>query len=98
MKHRHEVKKFYLVLFVGLLIASLFGCSPCLVKNQSSPAGYPIAADVQTTAQRTIVPGPTPATAINLWEISKYSQYGYGNWTYGPGLAYDKRLDLMPAN
>jgi hypothetical protein len=41
--------------------------------------------------------GATPSTAINLWEISKYSQYGYGNWTYGPGLPYDKRLDIMPA-
>lgn len=67
-----------------------------VVKDQSQPAGYPIATNVQTTAQRTIVPGPTPTTAINLWEISKYDQYGYGNWTYGPGLAYDKRLDLMP--
>ena len=47
--------------------------------------------------QRTITPGATPATAINLWEISKYSQYGYGNWTYGAGLPYDKRFDIMPA-
>jgi metallophosphoesterase (TIGR03768 family) len=80
-----------------MLIFSLSGCSKCFVKNQSQPAGYPIASDIQTTAQRTVVPGPTPATAINLWEISQYSQYGYGNWTYGPGLPYDKRLDIMPA-
>ncbi len=98
MKLSYQRIKFVLVLSAGLLIFSILGCSTCPVKKQSQPAGYPIAADVQTTAQRTIVPGPTPATAINLWEISKYSQYGYGNWTYGPGLPYDKRLDLMPAN
>ncbi|MCX5849570.1 MAG: TIGR03768 family metallophosphoesterase [Deltaproteobacteria bacterium] len=83
-----------MVFLAGLLIFSLTGCSKAVVKNQS--AGYPIASDVQTTLQRTIVPGPTPATAINLWEIPKYNQYGYGEWTYGSGLPYDKRLDLMP--
>jgi len=44
-----------------------------------------------------VVPGSTPSTAINLWEISKYDQYGYGNWTYGPGLPHDRRLDIMQA-
>ncbi len=84
------------VLLSGLLIFSLSGCLPGLVKKQSSPAGYPIDVDVQTTAQRTIVPGPAPTTPIHLWEISKYDAYGYGSWTFGPGLAYDRRLDLMP--
>ncbi|MHB8770984.1 MAG: TIGR03768 family metallophosphoesterase [Syntrophales bacterium] len=96
MKVSHKLKMFCLVFSTGLLLFSLSGCAKCAVKDQRQPAGYPIAADVQTTAQRTIVPGPTPSTAINLWEISQYAQYGYGNWTYGPGLAYDKRLDLMP--
>ncbi|KUG22668.1 interpro [hydrocarbon metagenome] len=98
MKPSYEFKKFYLVFLAGLLILSLSACSKGIVKNQSQAAGYPISSDVQTTAQRTIVPGATPSTAINLWEISKYDQYGYGNWTYGPGLAYDRRIDLMPAN
>jgi len=97
MKQFCKFKKFCLVIVAGMLIFSLSGCSNCVVKNQNHPTGYTIASDVQTTAQRTIVPGPTPATAINLWEISKYDQYGYGNWTYGPGLPYDKRHDLMPA-
>ena len=97
MKPSYEFKKFCLVFLMGMLIFSLSGCSKSVVRNQSQPAGYPIASDVQTTLQRTIAPGPTPSTAINLWEISKYSQYGYGNWTYGPGLPYDKRLDIMPA-
>jgi metallophosphoesterase (TIGR03768 family) len=91
-------KKFCLALLMGMLIFSLPGYSKATVKDQQQPTGYPIASDVQTTTQRTIVPEPTPTTAINLWEISKYSQYGYGNWTYGPGLPYNKRLDLMPAS
>ena len=97
MKRFYEYRNFCLILLTGLLIFSLSACAGGIVKNESRIAGYPIASDVQTTAQRTIVPGPTPATAINLWEISKYSQYGYGNWTYGPGLPHDRRLDLMPA-
>jgi len=100
MKSFNKHKKFFLVLFLGILIFSLSGCSVCSkygVKKQSHPAVYPIASDIQTTVQRTIVPGAKPAAAINLWELSKYSQYGYGNWTYGPGLPYDRRLDLMPA-
>jgi metallophosphoesterase (TIGR03768 family) len=97
MKPLFKFKKFRLVFLMVMLIFSLSACSKAVVKNHSQPAGYPIASAVQTTLQRTIVPDSTPATAINLWEISKYSQYGYGNWTYGAGLPYDKRLDIMPA-
>jgi len=98
MKRFYEYRKFCLIFLAGLLIVSLAACAKGIVTNESQNAGYPIASDVQTTAQRTIVPGPKPATAIHLWEISKYSQYGYGNWTYGPGLPHDRRLDLMPAS
>ncbi|PKN69114.1 MAG: TIGR03768 family metallophosphoesterase [Deltaproteobacteria bacterium HGW-Deltaproteobacteria-10] len=98
MKRSYGYKKFCLVILISMLIFSLSGCWESVYKKQRSKEGYPIDSNVQTTAQRTIVPGPTPATAINLWDISKYSQYGYGNWTYGPGLPYDKRLDIMPAN
>jgi len=65
--------------------------------NQIQPKGYEIASDVQTTLQRTVAPGATPSTAIALDEVSKYNQCGYGNWNYGSGLPYDRRLDLMPA-
>jgi metallophosphoesterase (TIGR03768 family) len=97
MKPSYEFKKFCLVFLMVMLMFFLSACSKSVVRNQSQPAGYPIASDVQTTVQRTIAPDSTPATAINLWEISKYSQYGYGNWTYGAGLPYDKRFDIMPA-
>ncbi|PKN36646.1 MAG: TIGR03768 family metallophosphoesterase [Deltaproteobacteria bacterium HGW-Deltaproteobacteria-2] len=97
MKSFYEYEKFWFVFLTGMLIFSLSGCSKSIVRNQIQPEGYSIASDVQTTVQRTIAPSSTPSTAINLWEISKYSQYGYGNWTYGSGLPYDKRLDVMPA-
>jgi len=84
------------IFFTCMLFFFFPGRSECAVNSQSEPEGYPIASDVQTTVQRTIVPGATPTTAISLREISKYEQYGYGDWTYGPGLPHDRRLDLMP--
>ena len=96
MKRSYGYKKFCLVFLLSMLIFSLSGCLESVCKKQSQKEGYTIDSDVQTTVKRTTVPGSTPSTAINLWEISKYSQYGYGNWTYGSGLPYDKRLDIMP--
>ena len=60
--------------------------------------GYPIASEVVTTRERTIVPDPIPAdaTAIFPCELAKYEENGYGKWHYGPGLPAEKRLDLMP--
>jgi len=100
MKPSYELKKFNLVFLMGMLIFSLTGCSICsksVVRNQSKPEGYPIAPDVLTTLQRTVVPGPKPAVKINLYEISKYSQYGYGNWAFGAPLKCVTRTDIMPA-
>ncbi len=52
-----------------------------------------------TTLHRTIVPEPVPADAPKLlpYELARYEENGYGRWSYGPGLAAEKRLDLMPA-
>jgi len=60
--------------------------------------GYPIANDVRTTLERTVVPDPIPADAEKLFpfELAKYEVNGYGKWHYGPGLPATKRLDLMP--
>ncbi len=96
MRPAYEFKKFWLVFLMGMLIFSLSGCSKSVVRNQSQIEGYPIDSNVSTTLQRTVTPGSKPSTAITLGEVSKYSQYGYGNWTYGSGLPYDKRLDIMP--
>ena len=97
MKPSYEYKKFCLVFLMGMLIFSSSGCSKSIVRNQSQLEGYPIASDVVTTLQRTVVPGPKPSVTIDLDEVSKYSQYGYGNWTFGDPLTSVMRTDIMPA-
>ncbi|MCX5704634.1 MAG: TIGR03768 family metallophosphoesterase, partial [Candidatus Omnitrophica bacterium] len=100
MKPSYELKKFCLVFLMGMLIFSLTGCSTCsktVVKIQSQLEEYPIYSDVFTTLQRTVVPGQKPTVEINLYEISKYRQYGFGNWTIGEPLKSVTRTDIMPA-
>ena len=52
---------------------------------------------VYTTLDRTIVPASVASWPVMYpYEISKFSTFpGYGIWSYGPGLDYQKRLDLM---
>lgn len=58
--------------------------------------GYPIAPDVLTTRQRTVVPDPpTPLEQIFPYEISKYEANGYGFWHYGEGVDAGKQSELM---
>ena len=68
--------------------------------GQSQLEGYPIASDVFTTLQKTVVPDSIPSGSETVfpYEISKYKQNGYGNWHYGPGIDSVKRLDIMPTN
>ena len=81
-----------------MLIFSSSGYSQSVDTNQSKLEGYPIASDVVTTRQRTVVPDSIPpgSEKISFYEISKYKQNGYGNWHYGPGIDSVKRLDIMP--
>jgi metallophosphoesterase (TIGR03768 family) len=100
MKLACKLKVFHLAFLMSTLILSLAGASPSsksLAENQLQPRKYPIDPDVFTTLQRTIVPGPKPAEAIRLDEISKYEQYGYGIWTFGEPLESVTRTDIMPA-
>ena len=97
MKPSYGFKKFCLVFLMGMLIFSSSGCSKSVVRNQSQLEGYPIASDVFTTRQRTVLPGTKPSVTIDLDEVSKYSQYGYGNWTFGDPLNSVTRTDIMPA-
>jgi metallophosphoesterase (TIGR03768 family) len=97
MKPSYEFKKFYFVFLAGMLIFFSSGCSKSVIRNQSLPEGYPIASDVFTTRQRTVVPGPKPSVTIHLDEVSKYRQYGYGNWTFGEPLTSVTRTDIMAA-
>lgn len=82
---------------IAVFVFVIVGFIGFFYKN-NQPKGYPIASDVVTTVKRTVIPVPVPSDApkLNPYDISKFSQYGYGNWQYGPGLAYQKRLDLMP--
>lgn len=59
---------------------------------------YPIDSRVATTVERIVTPVPVPSASEKIfpYEISKYSQNGYGNWRFGSGRSYQKRLDLMP--
>ena len=85
-------KIFSLIFLLGMLLPVSLGCG----SGQTNPAGYPIDSDVQTTAQRIVTSGLTPSTPINLYDFSSYEAFGYGTWAFGAGLAYDKRLDIMP--
>jgi len=52
---------------------------------------------IYTTLDRTIIPANVISWPVMYpYEISKFSLFpGYGIWSYGPGLDYQKRLDLM---
>ena len=92
IKQFFEHKYFFLIFSGGILMLLLLGCN-----NKSKIKKYPINSDVYTTAQRTIrFSAITNLLPFELCEISKYAQYGYGIWTFGPGLVLDQRVDLMP--
>jgi metallophosphoesterase (TIGR03768 family) len=97
MKQSYGFKKLCLVFLTGILIFPQAGYPESDVKDQSQIKGYPISADVYTTLERTVVPGAKPSAPINMTEVSKYGQYGYGNWTFGDPLRPEKRTDIMPA-
>ncbi|WP_245920462.1 TIGR03768 family metallophosphoesterase [Methanospirillum stamsii] len=74
---------------IGILIAVLL--------ITVAVGAYPIDSKVVTTLDRTVLPVAVPSTspAILPYEVSLYSNNGYGNWEYGDGLGYEKRLDLL---
>lgn len=81
-----------------LLIVSLSGCTDNDSHDQRQLKGYPISSDVFTTRQKTVV-ADLPAWGLDTifpYEVSKYQEYGYGNWHFGPGVDFEKRLDIMP--
>ena len=96
MKLSYGFKKLCLVFLMSMLIFPLAGYSENDTKQSSQLREYPIASDVFTTLQRTVVPAPKPSVPIHLYEISKYSQYGYGNWKFGGPLKSVTRTDIMP--
>ena len=85
------------ILIVGFFIAVIGGS--VLFLTTANPPSYPIDSPVYTTLERTVIPVPVPSEspALYPYQVSNYSEYGYGVWKFGKGLDYDKRLDLMPA-
>jgi metallophosphoesterase (TIGR03768 family) len=94
------MKPFSLIFLMSMLILSSSGCCKSFDRDQSQMEGYPIASNVFTTLQKTVVPLSIPSSSETVlpYEISKFKQNGYGNWSYGPGIDSVKRLDIMPAN
>jgi metallophosphoesterase (TIGR03768 family) len=91
MKSTYKNKKFCFVSLLGLLVISLSGCGFDNLQE------YPIASDVYTTRQRTIVPGLLPWGVQTLfpYQISLFAQNGYGTWSYGPGFDAGRQYTLM---
>jgi metallophosphoesterase (TIGR03768 family) len=87
--------KLYVGIVVFILVIAVF---VGLIYKKGQIKRYPIDSKVFTTLDRTVIPVPVPSNSPKILptEISKYSEYGYGNWQFGPGLPYQKRLDLMP--
>lgn len=77
---------------IGSLGAAFGGSS-----GRNAAGEYPIDPKVATTADRTIVPGPLPTAAVEVWELAKYERLGVGTWSWGKGEAPVTRVDLMPA-
>jgi metallophosphoesterase (TIGR03768 family) len=79
-----------------MVVLSLSGCLAGSTSNQASI--YSIDPVVQTTVQRTITLDNTVSglSPVQLLKVSEYSKYGYGKWTYGPGIPNIFRTDIMP--
>jgi len=85
----------------GLVACAIIICSIFIAfGNSGQQASYPIDSAVFTTLDRTIqvIPVPSASPKLSPDDVANFSKYGYGAWQYGSGLAYEKRLDLMPAS
>ena len=80
------------------LAISAFAVGRAGAAASSWPSALSTIPNVMTTRQRTVLPNPKPSVKIRPDEVEKYAPNGYGAWRYGPGLDYEKRLDLAPAS
>ncbi|MFH0736908.1 MAG: TIGR03768 family metallophosphoesterase [bacterium] len=87
-------KKIEIVTVTFLIFIYIVGCNNNGVSDNS-----PISTSVPTTLESTVIPVTAlyypPGIKPN--EVGKYSSLGFGNWYYGPGIPYQKRLDIMPS-
>lgn len=73
-----------------------FGSSNARAKE---PRRYPIATPAVTTRERMLSFPQSFAPGLQkneLHQISRYADFGYGDWAFGSGLPVRQRLDLMP--
>jgi len=93
MKKKYTTWVYPLIVMEFVLLLN----NSCKRGDSTQQVSYPIDSTVVTTVDRTIVPDSVPSTSPKILptEISKFSQYGYGVWHYGPGLGFEKKLDLM---
>lgn len=80
----------------GFLLVHLSSCRRD--DNGTPQISYPIGSTALTTLDRTVIPVAVPYTTDVVYpsDLSKYAQYGYGVWQYGPGVAYHQDTSLMP--
>jgi metallophosphoesterase (TIGR03768 family) len=84
-----------------LICIPFFIASAIIVFNSCRKDDHPVnplGIRVYTTLDRTIIPANVSSWPVMYpYEVSKFPSFPqYGAWTYGPGLDYQKRLDLMP--
>lgn len=98
MKLSFEFKIFCNVIVTGLLIFCFSGCHSDKDNLQSQLSGYPIDSDVYTTRDQTIIVDALPENfeEIYPYEISKYTENGYGIWHFEDGIDAGKQFTLMP--
>ena len=85
----------------GTLLGSSLGTfAMASVARGSAEQIYPIDAQVPTTVDRMIAFPKTVTSGLSkseLDQVARYSEFGYGEWTFGAGLPVVPRADLMPA-
>ena len=99
MAKSYKCKKSGFAFLTGMLIFSSAGYSESDAAQKRELKRYPIAAEVLTTRQRTLVEDSLARGSKRIfpYEVSKYRKYGYGTWHYGPGIESVKRFDIMPS-
>ena len=91
MQRQHFLRYISVIVLTSVLFWG--GCRKC-----DDSIYIPVGSKVITTLDRTLIPVPVPTyPSVGIHDVSIFDQYGYGQFTYGPGLPCQKRLDLMPA-
>lgn len=95
------------IIFTAIIFISVIGCEKeARLTGNSTPVSEmalksaPVSGGtVFTTIDRTIVAVAVPESSplMKPWEVASFTKYGYGKWSFGPGIPCEKRFDLMAA-